>query len=202
MEQITFQDLPISQEVLQALEKKGYAYPTQVQAEAIGPLMEWKDVIAKAPTGTGKTFAFGIPMISHIDPDSEALQGLILAPTRELALQIGDELRGLLEFKKGIRVAVLYGGQRMDAQTRHPHAHAGHGEAPVLHLQRHFKQPLSLRRPPCLFRQDGNLRGRKPGNSRRYLLPLRKGAGAGKNALYAGRTASAGLLRRLPRHFL
>jgi ATP-dependent RNA helicase DeaD len=118
METITFQDLPISQEVLQALEKKGYGYPTQIQAEAIGPLMEWKDVIAKAPTGTGKTFAFGIPVIEHIDPESPAVQAAILAPTRELALQIGDELRGLLEFKKGIRVAVLYGGQRLDAQAK------------------------------------------------------------------------------------
>jgi ATP-dependent RNA helicase DeaD len=118
METITFQDLPISQEVLQALEKKGYGYPTQIQAEAIGPLMEWKDVIAKAPTGTGKTFAFGIPVIEHIDPASEAVQAAILAPTRELALQIGDELRSLLEFKKGIRVAVLYGGQRLDTQAK------------------------------------------------------------------------------------
>ena len=118
MENITFQDLPIGEEILQALEKKGYGYPTQVQAEAIGPLMEWKDVIAKAPTGTGKTFAFGIPVIEHIDPESDAIQAAILAPTRELALQIGDELRSLLEFKKGIRVAVLYGGQRLDTQAK------------------------------------------------------------------------------------
>ena len=118
MENITFQDLPISEEILNALEKKGYGYPTQVQAEAIPPLMEWKDVIAKAPTGTGKTFAFGIPVIEHIDPESEVVQAAILAPTRELALQIGDELRTLLEFKKGIRVAVLYGGQRLDTQAK------------------------------------------------------------------------------------
>ena len=118
MENITFEDLPISGEILRALEKKGYGYPTQVQAEAIGPLMEWKDVIAKAPTGTGKTFAFGIPVIEHIDPENEAVQAAILAPTRELALQIGDELRTLLEFKKGIRVAVLYGGQRLEAQSK------------------------------------------------------------------------------------
>ncbi|MDD6023053.1 MAG: DEAD/DEAH box helicase [Oscillospiraceae bacterium] len=115
---MTFQDLNISNEILQALEKKGYTTPTQVQEEAIGPLLEWRDVIAKAPTGTGKTFAFGIPVIEHIDPQSEAIQAAILAPTRELALQIGDELRSLLTFKPGIRVAVLYGGQRMDAQLK------------------------------------------------------------------------------------
>ena len=82
MEQnLTFADLGLSAEVLQALEQKGYGYPTKIQAEAIPPFMEWKDVIAKAPTGTGKTFAFGIPMIEHIDAGSEDLQGLILGVT-------------------------------------------------------------------------------------------------------------------------
>ena len=91
MEQnLTFADLGLSEEILQALEKKGYGYPTRIQAEAIPEFMQWKDVIAKAPTGTGKTFAFGIPMIEHIDAESEDLQGLILAPTRELAIQIGE----------------------------------------------------------------------------------------------------------------
>ena len=80
--------------------------------------MQWKDVIAKAPTGTGKTFAFGIPMIEHIDAESEAVQGLILAPTRELAIQIGDELRGLLTYYQGIRVAVLYGGASIGPQIK------------------------------------------------------------------------------------
>ena len=117
MEQnLTFSDLGLSPEILQALEKKGYGYPTRIQAEAIGPLMQWKDVIAKAPTGTGKTFAFGIPMIEHIDAEKEELQGLILAPTRELAIQIGDELRGLLAFYKNIRVAVVYGGAKIEGQ--------------------------------------------------------------------------------------
>jgi len=118
MEQKTFQDLNLSEEILRALEKKGYGYPTRIQEEAIPPLLEWKDVIAKAPTGTGKTFAFGIPMIEHIDPESDALQGLILAPTRELAIQICDELRSLLAFYKNIRVAVLYGGQKIDVQLK------------------------------------------------------------------------------------
>ena len=79
---LMFQDLGLSENILAALEKKGYGYPTRVQREAIPPLMQWKDVMAKAPTGTGKTFAFGIPMIEHIDKSLEAVQGLILAPTR------------------------------------------------------------------------------------------------------------------------
>ena len=115
---VTFADLGLSDAMLKALEKKGYGYPTTIQAEAIPHFMQWKDVIAKAPTGTGKTFAFGIPMIEHIDAENEAVQGLILAPTRELAIQIGDELRGLLTYYNGIRVAVLYGGAGIGAQIK------------------------------------------------------------------------------------
>ena len=115
---ISFRDLGVSEEILLALEKKGVSSPTKVQQEAIGPLLQWRDVIAKAPTGTGKTFAFGIPMLEHIDTEDPGIQGLILAPTRELALQIGDELRGLLTYYKDIRVAVLYGGQRMEPQLK------------------------------------------------------------------------------------
>ena len=115
---VTFRDLGLSDAMLKALEKKGYGWPTTIQAEAIPHFMQWRDVIAKAPTGTGKTFAFGIPMIEHIDPESDAVQGLILAPTRELAIQIGDELRGLLTYYNGIRVAVLYGGASIGPQIK------------------------------------------------------------------------------------
>ncbi len=118
MADITFQDLNLSEAMLRALESKGYGYPTSIQKEAIPPLLQWKDVIAKAPTGTGKTFAFGIPIIEHIDANSKDLQGLILAPTRELAIQIGDELRSLLAFYEGIRVVVVYGGAPIGAQIR------------------------------------------------------------------------------------
>ena len=119
MEQnITFKELGLSEAMLKALEKKGYGYPTTIQQQAIPEFLQWKDVIAKAPTGTGKTFAFGIPMIEHVDPDSPEVQGLILAPTRELAIQIGDELRGLLTYYQGIRVAVLYGGAGIVGQAK------------------------------------------------------------------------------------
>ena len=118
MENLTFKDLGLSDAMLKALEQKGYGWPTTIQAEAIPHFMNWKDVIAKAPTGTGKTFAFGIPMIEHIDAGLEAVQGLILAPTRELAIQIGDELRSLLTHYQGIRVAVLYGGAGIGGQIK------------------------------------------------------------------------------------
>ena len=113
-----FRDLGLSEGMLKALEKKGYGYPTTIQQEAIPAFLQWKDVIAKAPTGTGKTFAFGIPMIEHVNPQEPEVQGLILAPTRELAIQIGDELQGLLTFLPGIRVAVLYGGAGIVGQAK------------------------------------------------------------------------------------
>ena len=115
---VTFQNLGLSEAMLKALEKKGYGYPTTIQQQAIPEFMQWRDVIAKAPTGTGKTFAFGIPMIEHIDAEVDAVQGLILAPTRELALQIGEELRSLLTYFQGIRVAVLYGGTGIGGQIK------------------------------------------------------------------------------------
>ena len=117
-ENITFSQLGLSDAMLKALEKKGYGWPTTIQQLAIPEFMQWKDVIAKAPTGTGKTFAFGIPMIEHVDPKLPEVQGLILAPTRELALQIGDELRCLLTYFEGIRVAVLYGGAGIGGQIK------------------------------------------------------------------------------------
>jgi len=118
MSDITFQDLGLSDAMLKALEKKGYGWPTTIQQQAIPEFMQWKDVIAKAPTGTGKTFAFGIPMIEHVDINCPDVQGLILAPTRELAIQIGDELRSLLTYYQGIRVAVLYGGAGIVGQAK------------------------------------------------------------------------------------
>ena len=114
--QAEYAQLGLSPELMRAIEKKGYVQATPVQAGAIPYFMEWKDVIAKAPTGTGKTFAFGIPMVEHIDPENSQIQALVLAPTRELAIQIQDELRDLCAFKEGVRVVCLYGGQPIDKQ--------------------------------------------------------------------------------------
>ncbi|WP_297240675.1 DEAD/DEAH box helicase [uncultured Flavonifractor sp.] len=113
---VNYADLGLSAEVMKAINKKGYVQATPVQAGAIPYFMEWKDVIAKAPTGTGKTFAFGIPMVEHIDPACEDVQALVLAPTRELAVQIQEELRDLCEFKEGVRTVCLYGGAPIDKQ--------------------------------------------------------------------------------------
>ncbi len=111
-----YKDMGLSEATMKALDKKGFAQATPIQGGAIPYFMEWKDVVAKAPTGTGKTFAFGIPMVEHIDPDSSDVQALILAPTRELAIQIRDELRDLCAFREGVRTVCLYGGQPIEKQ--------------------------------------------------------------------------------------
>ena len=121
---LRYSEMNLSQGILQALNQKGFTMATPVQAGAIPCFKDWKDVIAKAPTGSGKTFAFGIPMVEHTDPEGTEVTGLILAPTRELALQIQDEIRQLCAFLPGIRVACLYGGQPIDRQInqlkKHP----------------------------------------------------------------------------------
>ena len=113
---VRFDSLGLSPELMRALEKKGYVESTPIQAGCIPPMMDWQDVTAKAPTGTGKTFAFGIPIIEHIDTESEQVQAVILAPTRELAMQITSEMRDLAQFKPGIRMVCLYGGQPIGKQ--------------------------------------------------------------------------------------
>ena len=114
---VRFDTLGLSAEVMRALEKKHYEVSTPIQAGCIPPMLDWQDVTAKAPTGTGKTFAFGIPMVEHIDPASDKVQALVLAPTRELAIQITEELRDLCAFREGVRTVCLYGGQPIERQV-------------------------------------------------------------------------------------
>lgn len=115
-EKIRFDTLDISKEVLRAVEKMGFTEATPVQAQTIPVMMEGSDVIAIAPTGTGKTCAFGIPMLEYLQLKEDYIQELVLAPTRELALQIAEELTALSRFIKGARIATLYGGQPIKKQ--------------------------------------------------------------------------------------
>ena len=121
---VRFDTLNLSPEIMKALEKRGIELSTPVQAGCIPPMMEWKDVVAKAPTGTGKTFAYGIPIVEHIDPEDETVQAVILAPTRELAIQITEEIRDLAAFRPGVRTVCLYGGapigKQIDTLKKHP----------------------------------------------------------------------------------
>jgi len=115
-EGVRFEKFGLSEATMRAVKNKQYEISTPVQAGCIPPMMEGKDVIAKAPTGTGKTMAFGIPIIEKIDAASEAVQAVILAPTRELALQITDEMRDIAVCHEGVRLVCLYGGQPIGKQ--------------------------------------------------------------------------------------
>ncbi|MEA4999145.1 MAG: DEAD/DEAH box helicase [Candidatus Limiplasma sp.] len=119
-----FVDADISKEVLRALEKMGIEKMTAVQQKTLPLMMEGRDVIGIAPTGTGKTLAFGIPMLEYVNLKDNRVQELVLAPTRELSLQIAEELRNLSQFIPGLRIAVIYGGQPIVKQItelkRHP----------------------------------------------------------------------------------
>ncbi len=118
MEQNRFSSLPIQEPILQAVQEMGFQEMTEIQSKAIPPILEGRDVIAKAPTGTGKTCAFGIPLIERIDPENPDIQAVILAPTRELATQIRDDLEALTRFMPQVRTLVVYGGQSMDKQKQ------------------------------------------------------------------------------------
>ena len=111
-----FESFGLSEATMRAVRNKHYNISTPVQAGCIPPMLAGKDVIAKAPTGTGKTMAFGIPIIERIDPESEAVQAVILAPTRELAMQITDEMRDIAVCHEGVRLVCLYGGQPIGKQ--------------------------------------------------------------------------------------
>ena len=113
---VRFDSLGLSPEIMRAIAHRNLEVSTPVQAGCIPPMMAWQDVIAKAPTGTGKTFAYGIPIVEHIDPEDETVQAVILAPTRELAIQITGELRDIAAFKPGVRSVCLYGGQPIGKQ--------------------------------------------------------------------------------------
>ena len=110
--------LGISVEVVRAFDWMGFKSLTGIQEKCIPLMMEGHDVIAIAPTGTGKTLGFGIPMLEYVNLDDPSVQEIVLAPTRELAQQSADELTNLAHFIKGLKIAVIYGGQPFAKQMR------------------------------------------------------------------------------------
>lgn len=116
MKDIKFSDLNLDDKVLQAIDAMGFEEPSQIQAEAIPVVLEGTDMIGQAQTGTGKTLAYGAPVISMIDKSSK-VSVLVLTPTRELAIQVNDELSTIAKFKK-VRIMPIYGGQPIERQIK------------------------------------------------------------------------------------
>jgi ATP-dependent RNA helicase DeaD len=112
---VSFADLGVSEPLLKGIDKLGWKAPTRIQREMIPPALAGRDVLAQSQTGTGKTAAFGLPLLQRLDPEA-ALGILILAPTRELAVQVGDDLRTLGRFTP-FKVVTVYGGQRVRIQA-------------------------------------------------------------------------------------
>ena len=112
----TFRDLGLAEPLLRSLDELGYEKPTPIQAASIEPLMEGKDILGQAQTGTGKTGAFALPLLNNIDPNTNVPQILVLAPTRELAVQVAEAFGSYSKFMKGLHVLPIYGGQSMHQQ--------------------------------------------------------------------------------------
>ena len=113
---MNYSELNVPEQIHKAVERMGFTEMTEVQEKAIAPMMEGKDIIAKAPTGTGKTCAFGIPLILGLDQSRNYPQAVVMAPTRELAQQITEDLQDLAHFYPDIRVVTVYGGANIQKQ--------------------------------------------------------------------------------------
>ncbi|AEH49531.1 DEAD/DEAH box helicase [Parageobacillus thermoglucosidasius] len=135
----TFYELGLSNELMKAIRRMGFEETTPIQAETIPLSLQNKDVIGQAQTGTGKTAAFGIPLIEKVDVTNEAIQGLVVAPTRELAIQVSEELYKIGAVKR-VRVLPIYGGQDIGRQIRalkkRPHIIVGTPGRIIDHINR------------------------------------------------------------------
>jgi ATP-dependent RNA helicase DeaD len=118
MERLRFDELGLSADILSAVQEMGFETASPIQSQAIPLLLAGNDVIGMAQTGTGKTAAFGIPMIEATEPFSKNVEGIILCPTRELAMQVSEEMKKLSKFKKGIFITTVYGGDSIERQIK------------------------------------------------------------------------------------
>ena len=118
MEPIKFSSFNCSEAILKAVSDMGFEEATPIQAQSIPFILEGKDVIGQAQTGTGKTASFGIPLLEKIDPRNKQPQALVLCPTRELAIQVAEEIGRLGKYIRGIKSVPIYGGQPIDRQIR------------------------------------------------------------------------------------
>ena len=118
MEKSGFKELNLSKEILKAVTDMGFEEATPIQVQSIPYLLKGKDLIGQAQTGTGKTAAFGIAALERIDPQSKKIQAVVLCPTRELAIQVAEELKKLSKYMTGVEILPIYGGQPIDRQIR------------------------------------------------------------------------------------
>jgi len=118
MEKLKFEDMKLSPEIKRAVKDMGFEEATPIQSQSIPLLLEGKDVLGQAQTGTGKTCAFGIPILEKIDPKDRSLQAIVLCPTRELAIQVAEEIKQLSKYKRGVYILPVYGGQPIDRQLK------------------------------------------------------------------------------------
>lgn len=115
---MTFEELPLNEKTKRALRDAGYTNPTPIQEQAIPVVLEGKDFIGQSKTGTGKTASYSLPMIETIDASSKKVQAIVLCPTRELAVQVADEVRKFLKYQEGIKTVAIYGGQSIETQIK------------------------------------------------------------------------------------
>ena len=118
MQTLNFSELPVSEEIHRAIADMGFTEASPIQAEAIPVILQGRDVIGQAQTGTGKTAAFGIPAIEFADVNDRSTQTLILCPTRELAVQVSEQLKKIAAHKRGLNIEVVFGGDSMERQIR------------------------------------------------------------------------------------
>ena len=118
MEKRKFEELNLSNEIQRGISDMGFEEMSPIQSQAIPIILEGKDIIGQAQTGTGKTASFGIPILEMIDSNSNKLQALVLCPTRELSIQVAEEIGKLAKYKRGVHVLPVYGGQPIDRQIR------------------------------------------------------------------------------------
>jgi ATP-dependent RNA helicase DeaD len=116
MKKLKFEELPLSEEIQKAVADMGFVEASPIQSEAIPYILQGRDIIGQAQTGTGKTAAFGIPAIEMIDTTEKRVQCLVLCPTRELAVQVSEEIKKLAKYKKGLQTAAIYGGDSIEKQ--------------------------------------------------------------------------------------
>ena len=118
METVKFDELNLQPQILKGIREMGFEETTPIQSKAIPMVMEGLDVIGQAQTGTGKTAAFGIPLLMKVDPKNKKTQAIVLCPTRELAIQVAEEIRSLAKYMHGIKILPVYGGQDIVKQIR------------------------------------------------------------------------------------